>query len=504
MSKPEENNSTTQVEMSDIFRQRLQKIANMQENNISPYGGRYANTISVTDAKLIFAKNQDEEVIIEVNLAGRVMAMRKMGKSIFADLMDEEGRIQLFIGKKQIGEENHAIFKTFDIGDIIGIKGTMFTTRMGEVSVRVSEFTMLSKSLRPLPEKFHGLTDTQMRYRHRYLDLISNPEVRDNFKKRSQIISKIRRFMENRGYMEVETPMLQAIPGGATARPFETYYNALSCPMYLRIATELYLKKLLVGGFEKIFEINRNFRNEGISRRHNPEFTCIEIYEAFGDCRTMMDLVEELVTSLASEVIGTLKLKRTDSDEIINLQRPWRRASFKELLEEQMGNDWSNLDLQAKTEKAKALELHIPANSNELDINIEIYEKIIEPTLIQPTFVTRLPKKLVPLAKCCPDNPELVDVFELAINGQEIAPGYSELNDPIEQRKRFQQQIEDAGEDNPEVSGKIDEDFLLALEHGMPPAGGMGIGIDRLIMLLTSSASIRDVILFPQLRPEQK
>lgn len=485
--------------LNDQLEQRLQKLQALKESDINPYGGRLDGISHAAAAKADFEKDEDGEKT--VILAGRLTAKRVMGKTIFADVQDQSDRCQLFVQKNKLGAEQFDVFKHLDIGDIVSATGTMFRTKMGEVTLRVQEFRILSKSLRPLPEKFHGLQDVQQRYRQRYLDLISNQESKDVFLKRIRVISRIRRFLEEREYLEVETPMLQSIPGGANARPFETYYNALNCKMYMRIATELYLKKLLVGGFERVFEINRNFRNEGIDRRHNPEFTCMEIYQAYGDCRSMMDLAEELITTLAEDVMGGLKLKRYDGEEI-NLERPWRRASFHELIEERMGSEWNGLSIEEKRVKASELKLHVTDEMSAMDIDVEIYEKVIEPTLIQPIFVTRLPKHLVPLAKTCPDNSELVDVFELAINGQEIAPGYSELNDPEEQRKRFLEQLESGDSElGEELAGKIDEDFLTAMEHGMPPAGGMGIGIDRLIMLLTGAPSIRDVILFPQLRP---
>jgi lysyl-tRNA synthetase class 2 len=359
----------------------------------------------------------------------------------------------------------------------------------------------LSKSLRPLPEKWHGLTDVEQRYRQRYLDLISNDEAKDVFKKRFAIIRELRNFLEERGFVEVETPMLQPIPGGAAAKPFKTRYEALSCDMFMRIAPELYLKRLLVGGFEKVFEMNRNFRNEGMSRRHNPEFTMMEIYQAYGDCSVMMDLVEDMITTVAMKVFGTLQIKHP-GDKVINLERPWRRAPYRELVKEKMGADWFELSRDEKAVKAKALGLYVDEKFSDGEITHEVYEKSVEQTLIQPTFVTRLPAELVPLAKKCEDDPSVVDVYELEMNGQEISPGYSELNDPVEQRKRFEEQAKLTGKSSEEICKTIDEDFLTAMEHGMPPAGGLGIGIDRLVMLLTGAESIRDVLLFPQMRPK--
>jgi lysyl-tRNA synthetase class 2 len=373
---------------------------------------------------------------------------------------------------------------------------------MGELTVKVSSYQLLSKSLRSLPEKWHGLTDKEQIYRQRYLDLIVNEESRNVFQQRFKIIREIRKFLEDKDFLEVETPMLQPIAGGAAAKPFETYYEALHTKMYMRIAPELYLKRLLVGGFEKIFELNRNFRNEGMSRRHNPEFTMIEIYQAYGNCNTMMNLVEELITTVAMNVFGTLEIKHSE-DKIINLTRPWRRVSYSELVCEKAGADWFDISFEERVSRAVDMGLKVDKNTLDFEVTNEVYEKLIESTLIQPTFVTRLPAQLVPLAKTCDDDPRFVDVFELEINGQEIAPGYSELNDPIEQRRRFEEQLKERGSDA-ELSDVIDEDFLTALEHGMPPAGGMGIGIDRLIMMLTGAESIRDVVLFPQLRPKKQ
>jgi lysyl-tRNA synthetase class 2 len=426
------------------------------------------------------------------------MAMRDMGKSVFADLRDESGRLQLYVQKGRMDEAAVKLFKALDIGDLIGATGVVFTTRMGEVSLKVDSFRLLAKSLRPLPEKWHGLTDVERRYRQRYLDLICNDEARALFRRRAEIVRRLRRFLEEREFMEVETPMLQPLAGGAAAKPFETYYAALDMPMVLRIAPELYLKRLLVGGFEKIFELNRNFRNEGLSRRHNPEFTMVEIYQAYGDCRTMMDLVEGLITTLAQDVLGTLTLQHPNGTTI-SLERPWRRVAYAELLRERMGQDWFDVTPEARRARAQAAGLDIAPEMSDLEVTHEVYEKRVEQTLIQPTFVTRFPAPLVPLARRCDDDPTVVDVFELEINGQEIAPGYSELNDPLDQRRRFEEQARTA--DAGTAAGRVDEDFLTALEHGMPPAGGMGIGIDRLIMLLTGAESIRDVVLFPQMRP---
>jgi lysyl-tRNA synthetase class 2 len=504
----------TQNEMEsvavDTFEQREQRIKKLNElvdAGENPFGQAVAGLQSTAQTLEAFEAVQapeDEEKetpVVEAKIAGRLTAMRVMGKSIFADIKDERGRLQIYVQKNQLGER-FAEFKKLDLGDILWVSGEVFRTRMGEVTVKVHEFGLLSKSLRPLPEKWHGLTDIEQRYRQRYLDLIGNDEVRDIFRMRTQVVWEIRRFLNERGFMEVETPMLQSIPGGAAARPFETFYNALDCPMYLRIAPELYLKRLLVGGFEKVYEINRNFRNEGLDRRHNPEFTMIEIYEAYSDCAGMMELVEEMITTVAERVFGTLQFKLGE-DQVVDLKRPWRRVAYADLIRERMGDDWHDLDLPAQRDKAREAGLDVTDEMDAVEVTHEVYEKLIERTLIQPTFVTRLPAALVPLAKKCVDAPEVVDVFELEICGQEIAPGYSELNDPVEQRRRFEAQAVKTSGTVEEMSGKMDEDFLVALEHGMPPAGGMGMGIDRLLMLLTGAASIRDVILFPQMRPER-
>ncbi len=497
MNKENKENIVQEVPPEDIFAQRMSKVNEIVSAGDTPFGSAFPDTIAVNDVKESFVEDSEEEQ--KVVIAGRITAFRVMGKSIFADVKDSCDRMQVYVKKNDLGDDEFAKFKKLDIGDIIGVKGALFVTRMGELTVKVEEYSLLSKSLRPLPEKWHGLTDIEQRYRQRYLDLIVNEKSRDVFIKRCSIIREIRKFLETKGFIEVETPMLQPMAGGAAAKPFETYYDALHSPMFMRIAPELYLKRLLVGGFEKIYELNRNFRNEGMSRRHNPEFTMIEIYQAYGDCRTMMDLIEELVTTVAMNVFGTLVIEHSE-DKIIDLTRPWKRAPYKDLVREKAGSDWFDISFEERVAKGKDLGLKVDTTMPDFEVTNEVYEKLIENTLFQPTFVTRLPAELVPLAKACEDDPTLVDVFELEINGQEIAPGYSELNDPIEQRRRFEEQAAREGGDAAE---KIDEDFLVALEHGMPPAGGMGIGIDRLVMMLTGAESIRDVVLFPQLRPKK-
>lgn len=494
----EENvQNTPEQKPEDIFAQRAAKVQDLAAAGILPFGRRFDNVQMTADVRKNFKPEAEKQE--EVTIAGRMTAFRAMGKSIFADIKDSSGRMQIYVQRDQIGEDDFKVFKKLDLGDIIGVTGEPFTTRTGELTVKVHKFTLLSKSLRPLPEKFHGLTDIEQRYRQRYLDLITNDDSRKVFMQRFAILSEIRKFLASKGFLEVETPMLQPIPGGANANPFKTFYEALNSPMYMRIAPELYLKRLLVGGFERVFELNRNFRNEGIDRRHNPEFTMLEIYQAYGDCRSMMDLIEEMVTTIAMNLFGTLEIQHPGG-KVINLARPWRRAPYRDLIKERAGADWFDLDKEQKAAKAREMGLTITPEMEERDITHEIYEKLIEQTLIQPTFVTRLPAYLVPLAKACEDDPTVVDVYELEINGQEISPGYSELNDPIEQRKRF---VEQAVHDGKDLAMAIDEDFLTAMEHGMPPAGGLGLGVDRLIMLLTGAESIRDVLLFPQMRLKQ-
>jgi lysyl-tRNA synthetase class 2 len=474
---------------NEFVEQRKSNMGALASKGIAPFGGAFKRTGRLAEVRAGFEENRP------VSLAGRITTWRDMGKSIFADLRDGSDRFQIYAQKNTLGDEAFEAFKLLDLGDHVGVEGTLFTTRTGEPTLKIANWTMLSKALLPLPEKWHGLKDTDQRYRQRYLDLIANPGVRDVFNKRIQIVREIRNQLCARHFQEVETPMMQSQPGGATARPFTTHYEALDCRMYLRIAPELYLKRLLVGGFDKVFELNRNFRNEGLSRTHNPEFTMMEVYEAYSDMRGMKELVEELITEVARTVMGTLTVGSPESP--IDLTRPWREVAYRDLVMERMGAEWFSLDRQAMRLKAETHALYVDPAWGTDEITQEVYSKLIEKTLQNPTFVTRLPVELVPLAKRCADDPSVVDVFELVIGGKEIAPGYSELNDPLEQRRRFEAQ---AGED----AQKVDEDFLAALEHGMPPAGGMGIGIDRLVMTLTGSEAIRDVILFPQLKPREE
>ena len=470
----------------EFRQQRLANLATLQAAGHTPYGRAFARTGTLAEIRAAFAEGRP------VQAAGRVVAVREMGKSTFAHLQDGTDKFQIYLQKNTLGEESFTAFKAIDLGDFIGVSGELFTTRTGEQSLKVAQWELLAKSLHPLPEKWHGLQDTEVRYRQRYLDLIANPEVRRVFNARSRILSFIRRFLEARGYFEVETPVLQTLADGAIATPFKTFYNALGQPMYMRIAPELYLKRLLVGGYDKVFEQGKNYRNEGLDRSHNPEFTALEVYEAYGDVRTMMKLVEELVSGAAQEVCGTMVVGPADGEKI-DLTPPWRVVAYHDLVREHAGADWFERTVESARDWARARELDIPASMTHAEITHEVYDKLIEKKLMQPTFVTRLPAELVPLAKRCPDNPALVDVFELVVRGRELCPGYTELNDPLDQRARLEEQ---AGGD----AGKLDEDFLRALEYGMPPAGGMGVGIDRLVMVLTGEESVRDVMLFPQMK----
>ncbi|MEI6194124.1 MAG: lysine--tRNA ligase [Verrucomicrobiota bacterium] len=589
---------------NSLIEQRKAKLSALRAKGIDPFQNKFTPTEACKQARDNYVEGR------EVALAGRITAHRDMGKSMFIDIRDQSGRIQAYAQKNVLGDEPFHIFQHLDLGDFIGVNGTMFTTKTGEISVKLISFVILAKALRPPPAKYYGLEDTEIRYRQRYLDLIANPDVKDVMLKRSAIIHEIRSFFHERKYVEVETPAMQAIPGGAAAQPFKTFHNALGCEFYLRIALELYHKRLLVGGIDKLFEIGKNFRNEGLSRRHNPEFTMLEAYCAFGDYATMMEMVESLITTVAQKVLGTLViehnqdgavkaaiqhalqeldgvstnmtgtlLKSTDSstaasfvknigdartalvaaqDEIgkkpaaeiakvaigailtaigtiglhkvnlatgdksledvlasaavrfdstvaaleklsvakvINLATPWKRAKYKDLVREKAGTDWFDVSPAERRQRAHDLGAEIGKEYVDYEVTGAVFEKLIEPTLIQPTFVTHLPKELVPLAKLSPEDPTTVEVFECCINGQEISPGYTEQNDPIQQRATLEHQA--GGEQQ-----KLDEDFLIALEHGMPPAGGIGIGIDRLCMMLLGQESIRDVILFPQLKPK--
>ncbi|HTD66001.1 MAG TPA: lysine--tRNA ligase [Candidatus Limnocylindria bacterium] len=592
---------------NSLIKERRDKLAKLREKGIDPFKNKFTPDHTCDDARSKFDKGEIPEGT-KVSVAGRITAHRDMGKSIFIDVRDQSGRVQIYAQKQALGDEQFDIFKHLDLGDFVGVTGTMFRTKTNEPSIklggtdvpgiagvppaseRVSReqsqppFVILAKALRPPPAKWHGLEDTEIRYRQRYLDLMGNPEVKQTFLQRSAIVHEIRQFFHGRGYVEVETPAMQAIPGGAAAQPFKTFHNALGCDFYLRIALELYHKRLLVGGIDKLFEIGKNFRNEGLSRRHNPEFTMLEAYCAFGDCESMMETVEALIKQVAAKVFGTHavqharwesidacrawiniavgKLKDSNGEPsffrplegwlstfdlgarsqsaveyakvliddaehfciefsgvpqaketveevrkqqanvkdhlaayLIDLAPAWRRVKYKDLVKEKAGTDWFDISPAERRQRAHDLGVEIGKEYEDFEVTGAVFEKLIEPTLIQPTFVTHLPKELVPLAKLSPDDPTTVEVFECCINGQEIAPGYTEQNDPIAQRNTLEHQA--GGEQQ-----KLDEDFLVALEHGMPPAGGIGIGIDRLCMMLLGQESIRDVILFPQLKPK--
>lgn len=482
----------------DQFAVRHKKLQDLRAAGADPFRANCEQTHFSAEAMKAYVDGQDYAVPVKV--AGRLVTIRDMGKSQFVKILDQQGQIQLYVKKDQVGDAAYAEFKKLDLGDFIGAEGTLFKTKTGEITVRVDRYTLVAKALRPLPEKWHGLTDPEQVYRQRYLDLVVNPESRERLLQRSRIVASLRRTLAERKFIEVETPVLEAVPGGAAARPFTTHHNALGVDFYLRIALELRLKRLLVGGIDRVFEIGRIFRNEGISRKHNPEFTMLEVYQAYSDFRGMMDLVQALVKNAAQEVGGSLQLKHAASGQTIDLAAPWREARYLDLIDEAVGFKLSALRGTPSDYRARAIEacqklgLEVHGGWETHEIVNEIFSKKIEPALIQPTFVTHLPKELCPLAKLNAQDPGLIDVFELIIGGMEIAPAYSEQNDPFVQREMFEKQV---GEDQQ----KMDTDFLLALEHGMPPAGGMGVGIDRLCILLTGAESIRDVILFPSLRP---
>lgn len=477
-------------EENDLIAIRRNKIEALKSLDVNPFGGQFDCTGSISATLEAFTEGET------VRIAGRITAHRDMGKSHFLDLSYIHGRMQVFVSSKNLSEADLEAFKLLDLGDFLGVEGECFTTKTGEPSVKVKSLTVLSKALRPLPAKWHGLSDVETRYRQRYLDLIANPHSSAVFLKRIEIVRSIRRFLEERGFLEVETPMMQSVAGGAAARPFKTHHNSLGQDLYLRIAPELYLKRLLVGGFDKVFELNRNFRNEGISRRHNPEFTMLELYQAYGSFETMAELIEEMICSLAMQVCGSLVIEHKNADgevtKTIDLTRPWKRARFQDLITE-IQPDWFSLTTEQKRARCEELGMLIHPHLEDFEITQQLFEKKIEEVSINPLFVTHVPTELVPLANQNKENPATVDVYELVINGQEISPGYSELNDPIIQRERLTDQVGEEIQD-------LDEDFITALEYGMPPAGGLGLGIDRLVMMLTGAESIRDVILFPHLK----
>jgi len=488
---------------NDLIQQRFKKLAEISEMGIQPYAGKFETTSKALLLEEAYGATPKEELEanrVTVALAGRLVALRSFGKAAFCHIQDGTGRIQLYIQKNTIGDDLHALFKKLDIGDFIGITGFLFRTKTNELTVEVEKFTLLAKSLRPLPEKWHGLTDVEIRYRQRYVDLIVNPDVKKVFVLRTRIVQAIRQYLNSRGYLEVETPMMQSIPGGATARPFKTHHNALDMDLYLRIAPELYLKRLLVGGFERVYEINRNFRNEGISTRHNPEFTMLEFYTAYANYQDLMDLTEQMISSVAQEVLGTTDVE--SEGHTISLAAPWKRITYLDTLREAGVPSDVLADVDKAREYAKKLGARITGGEPLGKLLNEMFEVLVEPKLIQPTFVTDYPTDISPLSKKRVDDPNFVERFELFVVGRELANAFSELNDPVDQKNRFLKQVSEreAGDDE---AHQMDEDYIRALEHGMPPAAGEGIGIDRLVMLLTGSNSIRDVILFPQMKKEK-
>ncbi len=495
----ENNGEQMEQDLNEILRVRRAKLAELQNAGADPFKVvKYDATHATGEIISQFEKYEGQKV----SMAGRLMSKRGMGKSTFCDLQDRDGRIQLYVKINDLGEEAYESFKKLDLGDIIGVVGIVFKTRMGEISIHVESYSLLSKSLRPLPEKFHGLKDPDTRYRQRYLDLIVNPEVRKTFITRSRIIAAIRRYLDTRGFLEVDTPILNTIQGGATARPFITHHNTLDIDMFLRIAPELYLKRLIVGGLEKVYELGRMFRNEGMSIKHNPEFSMMEIYQAYTDYHGMMALTEDLISSVAQEVLGTTRVPYQGQD--IDLTPPWTRMTMIEAVLKYTGVDFDRITSDEEALKAaKEKGLDIEKKMVKGEILSLMFEELVEHHLVQPTFITDYPVEVSPLTKRKPQRPELTERFEFFITGREFGNAYSELNDPIDQKERFLAQVSkrEAGD---EEASMMDDDFIVALEHGLPPTGGLGIGIDRLIMLLTDSFSIKDVLLFPTMRPREK
>lgn len=494
-------------ESNELIKQRIQKVKDLQNQGINPYPIRYFPDSFSRD--LIQDFREEEEGPEKVyKLAGRLHAKRVMGKASFGHLKDKQGLIQIYAARDDMGEENYKLFKSFDLGDQIGLEGFLFKTQKGEITIHVTKATLLAKCIRPLPvvkEKdgvvYDAFSDVEQRYRMRYVDLVVNDHVRDTFKLRSRIIQEIRTFLMNEGFLEVETPMMQVIAGGAAARPFITHHNTLDMQLYLRIAPELYLKRLIVGGMDRVFELNRNFRNEGISTKHNPEFTMMEAYMAYGDMETMLDLTERLFTTVA-EKIG-LGMKFPYGDVMIDISRPWKRKGYLEIIQEYSGIDFSKItDVKEAIAAAKGVKVNSEDATSVWKVADDVFSELVEPHLIQPIFITDFPKAISPLAKSREDNPEIADRFEPYIAGREMGNAFSELNDPFDQKERFEEQVRqrEAGDDE---AFMMDEDYVRALEYGMPPTGGLGIGIDRLVMLFTNSHSIRDTILFPLMRPDR-
>ncbi|MDR9798415.1 lysine--tRNA ligase [Aeribacillus pallidus] len=490
-----------QEELNDQLQVRREKLHALKDKGIDPFGKKFERShqaIEIKEQYGEFTKEELEEKNIFVSIAGRIMTKRGKGKAGFAHIQDLSGQIQIYVRKDSVGEDQYEIFDMADLGDLIGVKGTVFKTKVGELSVKATEFVLLTKALRPLPDKYHGLKDIEQRYRQRYLDLIMNPDSKNTFITRSKIIQSMRRYLDSHGYLEVETPMMHSIAGGAAARPFITHHNALDMPLYMRIAIELHLKRLIVGGLEKVYEIGRVFRNEGVSTRHNPEFTMLELYEAYADFHDIMELTENMIAHIAQEVLGTTTIQYDEYQ--VDLKPKWKRLHMVDAIKEYTNVDFWNV---TSTEEARALAkehgVEINENMQYGHIVNEFFEQKVEDKLIQPTFIYGHPVEISPLAKKNEADPRFTDRFELFIVGREHANAFTELNDPIDQRERFEAQLKEREQGNDEAH-MMDEDFIEALEYGMPPTGGLGIGIDRLVMLLTNSPSIRDVLLFPQMR----
>nr|WP_185819867.1 lysine--tRNA ligase [Salibacterium salarium] len=497
MSQEQENNDQMAV--------RKEKLQALQDQGKDPFGERFDRTHTaqtMTEEFDEYSKEELEEKASVVSLAGRVMTKRGKGKAGFAHIQDISGQVQIYVRKDQVGEEAYELFQNTDIGDFVGITGIAFKTKVGELSAKVSEFELLSKSLRPLPDKFHGLKDVEQRYRQRYLDLIVNPEVRDTFVIRSKILQSMRRYLDDQGYLEVETPMLHSIPGGASARPFITHHNALDMELYMRIAIELHLKRLIVGGMEKVYEVGRVFRNEGISTRHNPEFTMIELYEAYADYTDIMTLTENLIAHIAQDVLGTTVFAYGDNE--VDLTPSWRRVHMVDAIKEEVGVDfWEDMSDEQAHALAKEYKVPVKETMTFGHIVNEFFEHFVEEKLIQPVFIYGHPLAISPLAKKNANDPRFTDRFELFILGREHANAFTELNDPVDQRERFEAQVKER-EHGDDEAHMMDTDYLESMEYGLPPTGGLGIGIDRLVMLLTNSGSIRDVLLFPQMRKQSQ